>query len=199
AAGPAPAAAAPQSYSAPNKPLSRAPESRKLVVVPLSPQDQIGFMRVPEAQLAEEVGFFVTLPDTASVVVSLMRNRGTGAFPARAVRLLRDLEPLVSALVRNRWSDLAARFSPMAVPADGRMPARVATPGSVWRELTLTTREAAVVELVLQGHSSESIARRLDIATGTVKVHRRNVYRKLGIASQTQLLSIYLDRISGRP
>ena len=30
------------------------------------------------------------------------------------------------------------------------------------------------------------------ITTGTVKVHRRNVYRKLGISSQTQLLSLYL-------
>lgn len=47
------------------------------------------------------------------------------------------------------------------------------------------------MELVLQGHSSESIRLKLGIATGRVKVHRRNVYRKLGISSQTQLLSIY--------
>jgi DNA-binding CsgD family transcriptional regulator len=46
--------------------------------------------------------------------------------------------------------------------------------------------------MVLRGHSSEAIALRLGISTGTVKVHRRNVYRKLGISSQTQLLSVYL-------
>ncbi|CDM61243.1 hypothetical protein LPU83_pLPU83c_0681 (plasmid) [Rhizobium favelukesii] len=34
------------------------------------------------------------------------------------------------------------------------------------------------------------------ISTGTVKVHRRNVYRKLGISSQTQLLAIYLRNLS---
>ena len=62
----------------------------------------------------------------------------------------------------------------------------------VWGQLDLTAREAAIVELVLQGHSSEAVGRRLGIATGTVKVHRRNVYRKLGISSQTQLLSLYL-------
>ena len=51
------------------------------------------------------------------------------------------------------------------------------------------------IELVLQGHSSESIGLKLDISTGTVKVHRRNVYRKLGISSQIQLLSIYLKNL----
>jgi DNA-binding CsgD family transcriptional regulator len=30
-----------------------------------------------------------------------------------------------------------------------------------------------------------------------VKVHRRNVYRKLGISSQIQLLSIYLKNLQG--
>ena len=65
----------------------------------------------------------------------------------------------------------------------------------VWRKLNLTDREASIIELVLQGHSSESIGLKLNISTGTVKVHRRNVYRKLGISSQIQLLSIYLKNL----
>ena len=69
---------------------------------------------------------------------------------------------------------------------------------AAWEALSLTTREAHIVDLVLQGHSSESIAWRLGIAAGTVKVHRRNVYRKLNISSQTELLSIYVDRIVGQ-
>jgi DNA-binding CsgD family transcriptional regulator len=35
----------------------------------------------------------------------------------------------------------------------------------------------------------------LGVATGTVKVHRRNIYRKLGISSQAQLMSLYLGRM----
>lgn len=152
-----------------------------------------------ETQLAEEVGFFVPLAGGASVVVSLMRRRASGAFPARALALLKSLEPLVAALVTERWGALASRFDGGASRRSGpdATPA-AASPSSVWRDLNLTSREAAVVELVLQGHSSESIARRLDVATGTVKVHRRNVYRKLGISSQTQLLSIYLGKVAGR-
>ncbi|MGL4490227.1 MAG: helix-turn-helix domain-containing protein, partial [Rhizobiaceae bacterium] len=42
-----------------------------------------------------------------------------------------------------------------------------------------------------QGHSSESIGLQLGISTGTVKVHRRNIYRKLAITSQTQLFTLF--------
>jgi DNA-binding CsgD family transcriptional regulator len=66
----------------------------------------------------------------------------------------------------------------------------------VWKGLNLTAREASIVDLVLQGHSSESIGLKLAITTGTVRVHRRNVYRKLGISSQTQLLAIYLNSLN---
>lgn len=148
-----------------------------------------------ETGLAEEVGFFVPVAGGAAVVWSLMRKEATGAFPARSVALLQAVEPLVSALIGLRWKDLSRRFDREAGGSRVRRRSP-ASPGSVWRDLNLTEREAAVVELVLQGHSSESIARRLDIRTGTVKVHRRNVYRKLNITSQTQLLSLYLTRIA---
>jgi DNA-binding CsgD family transcriptional regulator len=129
--------------------------------------------------LAEEVGFFVPI-EGATVVLSLMRREASGGFSQAELALLHQVEPLVSDLVRLYWGHVAARFGAPAPP-----------PGP-WARLNLTDREAAIVELVLQGHSSESIALRLGIATGTVKVHRRNVYRKLGISSQTQLLSLYL-------
>lgn len=52
---PAPDAATLQAYFDANKAAFRAPEFRKLVVLTLSPQEQIGFQQVPDAQLDEEV------------------------------------------------------------------------------------------------------------------------------------------------
>jgi peptidyl-prolyl cis-trans isomerase D len=52
---PAPDAATLQAYFDANKASFRAPEFRKLVVLALSPQEQIGFQQVPDAQLDEEV------------------------------------------------------------------------------------------------------------------------------------------------
>lgn len=146
--------------------------------------------------LAEEIGFFVALENGITVVLSLMRREQSGVFSAAEFALLKKAEPVVVALVRHAWNDLGRRFD-NAITRRGKGGRRPAHPETerVWRDLNLTDREAAIVELVLQGHSSESIGLRLGISTGTVKVHRRNVYRKLGISSQTQLLSIYLKSL----
>ena len=60
----------------------------------------------------------------------------------------------------------------------------------------LSEREREIVALVLQGHSTESIAGRLDISPGTVKIHRRNIYRKLGIGTQAGLFASFLRFIA---
>jgi DNA-binding NarL/FixJ family response regulator len=49
----------------------------------------------------------------------------------------------------------------------------------------------------LRGHSSKSIARDLGIAPGTVMVHKRNLFSKLGITSQYELFSLFIDKLSG--
>lgn len=52
---PAPDAATLQAYFDTNKAMFRAPEFRKLVLLTLSPQEQLGFQQVPDEQVAEEV------------------------------------------------------------------------------------------------------------------------------------------------
>jgi DNA-binding CsgD family transcriptional regulator len=146
--------------------------------------------------LAEEVGFFLTPDDEVSVVLSLMRKRDTGPFSPREFALLQKTSQLIATMAERHWSGIGSRFGAAHATHGGRRSRRAAQPETVWASLKLTAREAAVVELVLQGHSSESIGLRLGISIGTVKVHRRNVYRKLGISSQTQLLSLYLTSVA---
>ena len=51
--------------------------------------------------------------------------------------------------------------------------------------------------MVLRGHSSNSIGRQFQITTGTVKIHRKNIYAKLGISSQSELFSHFISFLSG--
>ncbi|UIP30513.1 MULTISPECIES: response regulator transcription factor [Photobacterium] len=51
----------------------------------------------------------------------------------------------------------------------------------------LTARERQVVQLILQGLASKQIAGKLNIQLGTVKNHRKNIYKKLQINSQQEL------------
>jgi DNA-binding CsgD family transcriptional regulator len=57
----------------------------------------------------------------------------------------------------------------------------------------LTKREKEVVELILDGLSSAAIAEKCFVSTGTIKNHRKNIYRKLGISSQAELFHNFLQ------
>lgn len=56
----------------------------------------------------------------------------------------------------------------------------------------LTPREREVVELTLRGHSADAIGDLLKISSGTVRIHRRNIYSKLRISSQGELFSEFI-------
>jgi two-component system nitrate/nitrite response regulator NarL len=51
----------------------------------------------------------------------------------------------------------------------------------------LTTREQSVLLLVAEGKSSKDVARTLDISARTVETHRKNIKKKLGIATTAGL------------
>ncbi|MFM2281659.1 MAG: hypothetical protein RLZZ444_3890 [Pseudomonadota bacterium] len=144
--------------------------------------------------LAEEVGFFIPMDEGVTVVVSLMRTEVRGAFRPPELAMLRKTEAVVAGIIRKFWGNLSPRFDAALTKA-----AKTGQAGAVaeraWANRNLTHREKSIIELVLQGHSSESIGLRLGVATGTIKVHRRNIYRKLGISSQAQLMSLYLGSL----
>lgn len=54
--------------------------------------------------------------------------------------------------------------------------------------LSLTKRESEVLPLIADGKSSAEIAMQLRIAVGTAEVHRRNIFRKLGMHNVADLI-----------
>ncbi len=60
----------------------------------------------------------------------------------------------------------------------------------------LSPREKDVLELMLRGYGTNISAERLDIAVETVRRHRKSIYRKLDVSSQTDLFSLFLNSLS---
>lgn len=58
-------------------------------------------------------------------------------------------------------------------------------PGTASRH-QFTPRQLEVAKLLLQGHSNKEIGRHLGLLEGTVKVHVREIMRKLGVQNRTQ-------------
>lgn len=147
--------------------------------------------------LSEEIGYFVTLPDSVTAVVSLMRADPTAAFSAREFQKLQSAEPVVRAAARRNWHDLSRRFlDGKSTAGQGNLQQHIDHAFRNFGRSVLTPRERDVVEFVLKGYSSEAIGKILDISTGTVRIHRKNIYSKLGINSQGALFSQFIHALS---
>lgn len=147
--------------------------------------------------LSEEIGFVIPLPDDVRAVISLMRAGNRQVFSEKEVTRLRAVEPLVRATAEQHWGDLGKRFPHGgAEPEQRNLQRSLDDTFRTFGRSLLSPREREVMGLVLRGHSSDSISKVLGIAAGTVKVHRKNIYAKLGIASQSELFAIFLETLS---
>ncbi|MBL8894825.1 MAG: hypothetical protein JNJ53_09505 [Rhizobiales bacterium] len=141
------------------------------------------FARIGVSDLA---GMLLPVAGSGVVHVSFARSERRAGFGRRVMGELGDLLPVFAAFAHRHWQD----------SSPGKTQARTASPLEVMRaEFDLTRRETEIAEAMLAGHSSKSMARLLAISAETVKVHRRNLYAKLGIASQAELFSLFLGRM----
>ena len=67
-----------------------------------------------------------------------------------------------------------------------RQPAAAAASAAPDAAASLSPREQQVLEQIAQGASNKEIARTLDIAETTVKIHVQHILRKLGLSSRVQ-------------
>jgi DNA-binding CsgD family transcriptional regulator len=117
-------------------------------------------------------------------MVALMRQRvpyepfdsgGSEAVPAS--------EAALAAPARDGdEASYASRFEAVAQQS-GRVP--------------LTAREIEVVRLSLSGFSTRAISERLEISFETVRAHKKHIYAKLGVSSQSELFALFYESGGG--
>ncbi len=136
-------------------------------------------------QLREEVGFLLPIGAGRVIHIALIRSTAMTPFCEQEVERLKAIAPVLQAAFENhfRWLRDADHHEPDGGPAICRC-----LPD--WSAARLTAREVEIVEQILIGLATEQIAARLAIAVGTVKVHRKNIYRKLAISSREELISL---------
>jgi len=147
--------------------------------------------------LSDEICYTFYLPKGVAVVISLMRSGESSRFSAREVRLLESVVPIVVSLAQRHWQDIPEKFD-LETAAGELYEERSLIENTVSTLFSkrITPRETQVVAQVLEGHSSDSIAKDLGISVGTVRIHRRNIYAKLQISSQQELFSIFFKKIT---
>lgn len=142
--------------------------------------------------LAEEIVYLARLSDEVYVVLSLMRTNASSAFGEVEFASLKALERAVLETMKDHWAGLGAGTPELK---DAGRPNALERAFSTFAVNVLSPREQTIVSLLLRGHSTLSAAHTLDIAEGTAKVHRKNIYEKLSISSQAQLFLMFCEHI----
>jgi DNA-binding CsgD family transcriptional regulator len=155
-------------------PAFRGSEYFRLYYARTGIRDEIGYLLQPSAGLCVHIS---------------MGLRASGArFSAAQLQRLRDFEPLLTEISARHWAPPA---SPPASALTSRLDLAL---GCFGRDF-LTEREAEVLQLLLRGHSTKSIAERLGISPETVKLHRKHSYAKLDVCSQAELFHLFIDAV----
>ena len=130
--------------------------------------------------LGSEVVVLTSYSDSARIVAAL--DAGAVGY------LLKDADPEdvldgVRAVSRGE-SPIHPRVARQLLTTRAEIPASA---------VTLTSREAEVLELVRTGLANKQIARRLGISERTVKAHLTSVFQRIGVADRTQA-AIWAER-----
>jgi two-component system nitrate/nitrite response regulator NarL len=120
----------------------------------------------------------LTVSDTEADVVAALRAGADGY-------LLKDMEPEE---MLDRLRD-ATRGRLVISPQLTELLARALCEATVPvhpAEAGLTPREHEILALIAKGHSNKLIARELDLAVGTIKVHVKHILKKLGLKTRVE-------------
>jgi DNA-binding CsgD family transcriptional regulator len=147
-------------------------------------------------RIGDEVNYLWPLEAGVTFAVSLERSEHGVGFSDTDVHNMEAVQPLLYELTRKHWNMARSLNVSAQDLALGRLVQEAAA--NFGRKL-LTPREFEVVKLVLRGFSTKSISQLLGISPGTVKVHRENIYAKLGVSTQAELFNMFIASVSAQP
>ncbi|QXI31240.1 response regulator transcription factor [Pseudomonas vanderleydeniana] len=143
------------------------------------------------SHLEDEVNYLVPLGTELVIAVELAT---TGTYSASQVRDLKCVTPWVLAVVSQHWRYLESQV--LGGRFESAIERQVSSALSNFGASVLTERECGIVQLLLRGYSSKSLAERLGVSEDTIKSHRKNIYVKLDISSQSELFSLFINSLA---
>jgi DNA-binding CsgD family transcriptional regulator len=160
--------------------------------VSVTPSEEIGYLTEGWPPGMEELCIAIEMPIGECAEIMLSRKTVEGGFSADDTARLALVVPFLAAVFRRHWRQ--ARFWHLA---NGDLDSGADDTLQTFGGSLLSPREREVAQLLLRGHSTLSVSLHLKISTTTVKTHRKNLYLKLGISTQFELFSLFLDSLRG--
>lgn len=138
----------------------------------------------------DEFCFHCNLAADTKLRMCLGRNQQLGKFSADERQFIADVSMIFSSLLVQYGDYQLDSAKQPAAEEVASLETQLQSYSTNQAELTpLTEREAQVTAMVLKGHTSLSAGLVLGIATETVKIHRKRIYKKLQVGTQAELFA----------
>ena len=137
----------------------------------------------------DECGYIFPLRGEGFVNIALGRTKPRATFNKSHLETLTAIAPTIEVLCRSHWAEPSQRGT------GPNLRAQLHKALDAFGSSLLTERESQVINLVLHGHSTKTIAEKLSISMETVKLHRKHAYAKLEVSSQAELFYLFLDAL----
>ena len=141
--------------------------------------------------LVDEINLIIPLDNNTTCAIALGRKSNLGSITRAELNRLKNIFPVIESLIHQFWLAQAQEFVKFE-KSDGPIKQALKTFASG----VLTQREQEILGLILQGHSSKSIADILSISVGTVKVHRKNIHSRLNTSTQSEIFTLFLNHLN---
>jgi len=141
--------------------------------------------------LSDEIDVLWRMDEDTALLYFLERGARNPTFQPADLAALDLVLPFVFAASARHHQ---AKVAPVLDSGD-LMHRKVQTTIETFACSLLTRRERDVLFYMLRGYSSGMTAQRLATSEGTIKIHRKNIPRKLDIGSQAELFSLFISCI----
>lgn len=135
--------------------------------------------------LSDEIGYLFDLQDGTCLHIDMSLFGTEQKFASESLEYLEEICDSLTALVVEHHSN--RQFDHLAHVSDVEKVVR-----NFGKDL-LTNKEYQVCQLLLQGYSTKNIAEKMHIGYETVKMHKKNIYSKTYMSSQSELLALFID------
>ena len=162
----------------------------------IAPDDffQSEYYRVFYSQigLSDSIELLWRIDDDSALNIFIERSIRNAKFQDADMVAIRTVLPVIfaSAAKHHELTAAASRRD-----ADSQTHRKVQSTIENFASSLLTQRERQVLFYLISGYSSALTAQRLNATEGTIKIHRKNIYRKLDIGSQAELFSLFINCI----
>jgi len=139
--------------------------------------------------VTDSMDFLWRIDADSALSFFIERGNGQGPFERAQVQAVDALLPIVDAACR-RHQELCA----WGAQDSGRDLTHLKLESALenFGRSVLSKREREVLILTLRGYSAALAGEKLHTSEGTIKIHRKNIHRKLDIGSQAELFALFV-------